>query len=130
MISVSGIATNGLPAKGGIYYILTRALGGGIGSAISLMYWLGVSTFSAIEIVGSVQGLQDALPWLSLSGSRYLDQLIFGFSSLLALCFLISKGSSLLGKISLVFMVALGLCFVSVFVGYESVSFQCQSLFD
>lgn len=49
--SIAAISTNGIP-RGGVFQILERSFGIGIGGSIALVYYLGIVILIAVEIVG------------------------------------------------------------------------------
>ena len=54
-ISMSAIATNGVVASGGSYFMISRALGPEFGGAVGILFYLGTSVASAMYIVGAVE---------------------------------------------------------------------------
>ncbi|CAB3385070.1 Hypothetical predicted protein [Cloeon dipterum] len=60
-ISMSAVSTNGQISAGGIYYMISRALGPGFGGAIGLMFTLANSIAVSMYIVGFCESLQDLL---------------------------------------------------------------------
>ncbi|RUP46529.1 amino acid permease-domain-containing protein [Jimgerdemannia flammicorona] len=115
--SLSAIATNGIP-RGNVVHMLTKSLGSGLGGAITLMYYLGLSTFTAIEVVGSTQGLLLSTN-ISLTGaSIYWDQVLIAIASIITIVFIppmVGKGVVL--RLSMFFMVALTIAYLSLISG-------------
>ncbi|KAI0215201.1 Solute carrier family 12 member 6 [Lamellibrachia satsuma] len=54
-ISMSAIATNGVVAGGGSYFMISRALGPEFGGAVGVLFYLGTSVASSMYIVGAVE---------------------------------------------------------------------------
>ena len=53
--SMSAIATNGVVAGGGSYFMISRALGAEFGGAVGILFYLGTSVASSMYIVGAVE---------------------------------------------------------------------------
>jgi len=49
-LSVSAIATNGPARKGGVYVLITRALGHELGGAVGCIYFLALSFLACLEV--------------------------------------------------------------------------------
>ncbi|KAI8807370.1 hypothetical protein BJ742DRAFT_773104 [Cladochytrium replicatum] len=116
LTSISAIATNEIPT-GGIYSILTRSLGSGIGSAISVLYFFGITVFIGLEIVGSVQAVLVSTKF-SLSGSAMVDQNALSVLSLLVVFGIAMAGPRVVHGIELLFLGILMLSFASIFAGF------------
>ncbi len=69
-ISMSAIATNGVVAGGGSYFMISRALGPEFGGAVGVLFYLGTSVASSMYIVGAVEIL------LVRDDSKVLDRII------------------------------------------------------
>ena len=62
--SIAAIATNGIPT-GGVFAILEKSFGFGIGGAIALIYYIGLVILIAVEIQGSGESIESG--WRQLS---------------------------------------------------------------
>ena len=60
-ISMSAISTNGQIAAGGVYYMISRALGPALGGSIGLMFFLANSISVATYTIGFSESLLDFL---------------------------------------------------------------------
>ncbi|ORZ33576.1 hypothetical protein BCR44DRAFT_1534300 [Catenaria anguillulae PL171] len=116
--SLSAIATNGLP-RAGVVPILTRTLGSGIAGSISLIFAVGVAIFSAVEVVGSAEGLVLAGGQLfPESVLAQLNEKIVSVVCLVTLISVASLGHGAVFRLALLFMAALLIAFISLFLGF------------
>merc|ERR1719180_584608 len=60
-ISMSAVATNGQISGGGVYFMISRALGPEFGGAIGLMFTIANSIAVAMYIIGFAESLLDML---------------------------------------------------------------------
>ena len=54
-MSMSAIATNGVVAGGGSYFMISRALGPEFGGAVGILFYLGTTVASSMYIIGAVE---------------------------------------------------------------------------
>ncbi|KAJ3412542.1 hypothetical protein HDV05_000623, partial [Chytridiales sp. JEL 0842] len=116
MSSIAAIATNDVPAYGGVLYVLSTSLGTGFGGAISVLYFFGVAYFATIEIAGSVDGLMTAMN-VSLTGQEFYDRLCLNMALLVLVLLPTLISEKLVHRLSVFFMTILGLSFATVFAG-------------
>lgn len=111
--SLSAIATNGIPSAG-VYHILEKSLGRGLGGGIALLYYAGVTLLVSIEIVGSVQGFLLAIKW------HENDEMFRSMVStvILIICsLLVCTGHKFMHGIAVVFLFVLVGSFTSMIIG-------------
>jgi solute carrier family 12 sodium/potassium/chloride transporter 2 len=107
-ISMSAVATNGQIAAGGVYYMISRALGPALGGSIGLMFTIANTISVATYTIGFADSvldfLQDVVPgWdgivtpideCSVSGCRPNDVRIIGGPVLCIFLFIAFAGNS------------------------------------
>lgn len=113
-LSMSAAATNISVGKGGAYYMISRALGIEIGSAIGLPLFVKQSIAVSFCIVGFAESLHALLPQFSVA--------LIGISTLGVLTILAYISTDFVLKIQLFIFVAIIASLYSLFAGESSVS--------
>ncbi|CEO98434.1 hypothetical protein PBRA_006548 [Plasmodiophora brassicae] len=120
-LSLSAIATNGVPHAGGIYYLISRSLGPKFGAAIGVLLVVSAATDVAIFVVAFAESFISQMqseydPAWHLTSSGWDVQLI-GALAFLVLLGLASIGVNLIVKSSTAFLALFAVGIGSVFVG-------------
>ena len=133
-LSLSAISTNGTIRGGGVYYMISRALGPEFGGAIGLIFWLANVSATAVAILGLSDSLISAgglfyqslppslqlqVPLLENAFFSFLLSFILSFLSLVLVTVIILAGSSLYAKSSLLILIilafSLSMTYISIF---------------
>jgi len=115
ILSISGIATNGLVRGGGAYYMISRSLGPEFGGAIGIIFYFANIFSSGLYIVGFVEALNHNVPPLP-SGQWYL----FGCGSgVLLFCLVVCLiGAKAFAKTSMLIFAAVMIAVMSVILNF------------
>ncbi|KAJ3329328.1 hypothetical protein HDU76_008124 [Blyttiomyces sp. JEL0837] len=119
LTSIAAIATNvpSIPRiSSPILFILSHSLGSGFAGVITSIYFLGVTSFIAIEIAGSVEGFAQVTGF-TITGNDYYDLLIMESITMLFVYVISQLDGRVLHKIAIGIMAALFLSLLSAYVG-------------
>ncbi|OAF71195.1 K-Cl cotransporter 4, partial [Intoshia linei] len=129
-ISMSAIATNGMVAGGGSYFMISRALGPAIGSAVGILFYLGTSFATSMYIVGSVEIL---LKYISPSIAILWDPeknitidndyRIYGSAILIILTVIVFMGVRFVSLFAPVALFCVVVSIISVYIGIITANF-------
>uniref|UniRef100_A0AC34QJS4 Uncharacterized protein n=1 Tax=Panagrolaimus sp. JU765 TaxID=591449 RepID=A0AC34QJS4_9BILA len=130
-ISLSAIATNGVVAGGGPYYMISRNLGPELGGAVGILFYLGTTIAAAMYITGAVEiFLMYIYPQAQYFTSIYHNFRLFGTILLLIVGLIVLAGVQVVNKFALpvvaVVVTCIALTFVGIFVkagGSDSLKF-------
>ncbi|ESN89907.1 hypothetical protein HELRODRAFT_194755 [Helobdella robusta] len=123
-ISMSAIATNGEVSGGGVYFMISRALGPEFGGAVGILFYLGTTVASSMYTVGAVEILlQYMAPNMAIFGpvtdpsSAYNSYRVYG-SALLFIKFLcVFVGVKFVSKLSPVVLFCVLFSILCVYIG-------------
>jgi potassium/chloride transporter 4/5/6 len=121
-MSMSAIATNGMVAAGGAYYMISRSLGKELGVSVGLLFFLSTSVSIAVYMVGAVEILVDYISRDigSFIISRVNQTRFFGTLLLMLLTIASLFGMRFSGRASLFFLTGLIVSMVAIYVGIFS----------
>lgn len=113
-LSVSAIATNSLPKRGGAYTMISRSLGAEIGLVVGVMYYFGVTMLAVLEAVGAAMVLLQIFPSIedALDVIPLEPVAVVGVLLVISMGVLVYVGLSIVTKVSVLFIfVVLVRCF-------------------
>ena len=126
-LSMSAVATNGRIASGGVYYMISRALGPEFGGAIGVLFAIGNSIFVAMTTLGFCLSLTDFLKDLNedyngiLPGSTRDDDLndkrLIGAITMAALFVLAIVGMKWITRVQKLLIILLIIAQLDMFAG-------------
>eukprot|EP00668_Euglena_longa_P035047 GGOE01045015.1.p1 GENE.GGOE01045015.1~~GGOE01045015.1.p1 ORF type:complete len:1030 (-),score=323.02 GGOE01045015.1:171-3164(-) len=113
VLSLSAIATNGPIERGGVYFLISRALGPKIGGSVGCLYFIGIALLAVMEVLGAVEMLFHMAPVMNIAGVN---------RGLAAVAMLVLAGAVFLGirfvsKLGAVFALVVVLTLASFYVG-------------
>ncbi|KAE9550063.1 hypothetical protein FO519_006727 [Halicephalobus sp. NKZ332] len=117
-ISLSAIATNGMVAGGGPYYMISRNLGPELGGAVGILFYLGTTLAAAMYITGAVEiFLVYIYPQAQVFESIYHNFRLFGTMLLLIVGLIVLAGVNVVNKFALPVVAVVVTCIFLTFVG-------------
>jgi len=117
-ISMSAIATNGKIEKGGSYFMISRSLGPPSGGAVGTLFFLGTACAASMYIIGAIEafGTYTGVYVTNKQG----DIRLLGFILSSVLCFLNYVGLKYVSKAAVVFLGAVLVSVLAMYVGIWS----------
>eukprot|EP00002_Diphylleia_rotans_P005031 TRINITY_DN1400_c0_g1_i3.p1 TRINITY_DN1400_c0_g1~~TRINITY_DN1400_c0_g1_i3.p1 ORF type:complete len:895 (-),score=153.82 TRINITY_DN1400_c0_g1_i3:576-3260(-) len=115
-LSLSAIATNGEAKGGGIYFMMSRALGPEFGGTIGVIYAFASATYVALNIVGFAEALVEVLPF-DVSPDGSFDVRFWSLLTVTALVLLVFLGVEAVLKFQLAFVAIIGASVLGYFIG-------------
>ncbi|KAK3232885.1 hypothetical protein CYMTET_56789 [Cymbomonas tetramitiformis] len=116
-LSLSVIATNGPIEQGGVYYLISRALGHKIGGAVGCVYFFGMMLLSVLEVLGAIEVLLETEPRADMGLPRELAVRLWALAMLAVLCGLVYGGIRFVSKLGSLFAAIVLLTMLSYYVG-------------
>jgi len=105
-LSVSAIATNSVPKRGGAYTMISRSLGAEIGLVVGIMYYFGVTMLAVLEAVGAATVMLQIFPSLndSLDVMPIAPVSTLGVLLVILMTVLVYVGLNIVTKVSVFFI--------------------------
>jgi len=119
-LSMSAISTNGEIATGGAYYMISRALGPGIGGAIGILFTIGNAIAVSMYLIAFCETLRDNLYSAGIdyiTGSREMDVRVYCTGTLVLQFLMTLGGMSWIIKIQMFLMFLIAAAIVCTVIG-------------
>lgn len=116
-ISMSAIATNGLTAPGGAYYMISRSLGRDLGGAVGILFYISTSVAISIYVLGAVEIItNDMFPSIALSDS-FINARVYGTAILVMLLLFEFIGLKFITRLTFIFILYVIMSLFSILIG-------------
>ena len=112
-LSMSAVATNGPARKGGVYTLITRALGHELGGAVGCVYFLALSFLACLEMVGACEAFFMIYPDMKFAGAPQIYGLVLSAATALTIVLFAHQ----IHQISFLFAIIVGWSLFSVYGG-------------
>jgi len=116
-MSLSAMATNGPVQAGGVYSIMSRALGHKLGGALGTTYYIGLSLLAVLEVLGAVEVMLYVEPALDMGMPTEGAVRVWAAMLMLVLGGMVWGGMQVVSKLGLIFAAVVGLTLMSYYAG-------------
>ena len=115
--SLSVIATNGTIKEGGPYYVLSRSLGQGAGTAIGILFYLGNTLSTSMYVMGAVETWQSTAISYLVSFYPGIDTQVMSVVLVFMITTIVSVGGDYIAMTSSVFLMIVVVTIISILIG-------------
>eukprot|EP00656_Telonema_subtile_P056407 TRINITY_DN9001_c0_g1_i1.p1 TRINITY_DN9001_c0_g1~~TRINITY_DN9001_c0_g1_i1.p1 ORF type:complete len:1149 (-),score=269.74 TRINITY_DN9001_c0_g1_i1:247-3693(-) len=112
-LSVSAIASNSTPRKGGVYALMSNAMGHSVAGAVGLVYFLALCFLACLEMVGAIEALVTIYPGLGFGGHTQ----VLGSIVCITLAVTVLVGVKFVSRLGLVFAFVVFYSIFSMYAG-------------
>ena len=117
-VSMSAVATNGVPKGGGCYTMIKNSLGAQFGGVTGTLLFLSNTFGVAMYVLGCVEVLKDCFPAVFLD----VNDRLLGVGVLAGLAFIVFVGVEYISKCAIVFLAGVVLSILSIYAGVARAS--------